>query len=442
MSGRAYDAFSELIPPYPHFGAEAAPEGTSWPVPAPRTVDNCNDDGSPGTLRAEIEAAASGDTIDLSQLACSTITLGLPITISQNSLTLSGAGSDTLTISGGNQWPLFRHVGIGTLAISGLTVAHGYLLNSGPAKGGCIYSAANVILTASVVSNCLVASSTSDAEGAGIYSASELTLVSSTLTGNHAIALAGGPGIHAFGGGAWARSFHSKYSTISNNSAHDYSPSPGGIGGGIYVYVYGGAQIESSTISGNIADEHAAIYAGKSSLNVTNSTISGNSSNYGGAILGSQQAMTLTSSTVAFNKSSVGASGITIRGADLILQSSIVADNIGSSDIQGSLASVLGSNNLVGSSDLQLPADTIHDCPKLDPLRDNGGGVRTHAIRLGSLAIDHGNNDADLLHDQRGAARVTGASADIGAFERQASDVDERIFFDSFDGGLASPCGQ
>src|SRR5512144_262636 len=38
-------------------------------------VMNCNDSG-PGSLRDAITAAASGATIDLSQLACSTITLG------------------------------------------------------------------------------------------------------------------------------------------------------------------------------------------------------------------------------------------------------------------------------------------------------------------------------------------------------------------------------
>ena len=37
-------------------------------------VSNCNDAG-PGSLRAAAEAALSGDVIDLTALACSTITL-------------------------------------------------------------------------------------------------------------------------------------------------------------------------------------------------------------------------------------------------------------------------------------------------------------------------------------------------------------------------------
>jgi hypothetical protein len=438
-SGQASYGFSKLI-----LGAAAASESSSWQVPGPRTVDNCNDDGSPGTLRAEIDAAADGETIDLSQLACSTITLGSPIQILQNSLILSGPGADNLTIIAGNDSLLFQQLGIGTFGIDRLKITNGYHFNTGPAKGGCIYSVANVTLTNSVVSNCVVASSTSDARGGGIYTAGDLTLVSSTITGNHALTLAVAPGYHAYGGGAYVShgNFHSKYSTISNNSAHDFSPHPTGFSGGIWIWL-GGTQIENSTISGNTADQCAAIFAG-SQLSLTNSTISGNSAEFRPGICGSQIAITLTNSTVAFNKSSTGGGGgLSIYYTNLTLQSSIVADNIGSSDIKGSVGfMVLGSNNLVGSSNLQLPPDTIHDCPKLDRLADNGGGIRTHALRLGSPAIDYGNNDAGLIHDERGAPRVTGTFADIGAFERQVSDVDERIFFDNFDDGSGGPCDQ
>ena len=38
-------------------------------------VTSCADDGSPGTLRSGVNAAANGDVVDLTQLACSKITL-------------------------------------------------------------------------------------------------------------------------------------------------------------------------------------------------------------------------------------------------------------------------------------------------------------------------------------------------------------------------------
>jgi hypothetical protein len=46
--------------------------------------------------------------------------------------------------------------------------------------------------------------------------------------------------------------------------------------------------------------------------------------------------------------------------------------------------------------------------------------------------LDHGNNNADLATDQRGMARITGSSADIGAYEWNAPD--EHLFFSEFEG--------
>src|SRR5262249_17140353 len=68
-------------------------------------------------------------------------------------------------------------------------------------------------------------------------------------------------------------------------------------------------------------------------------------------------------------------------------------------------------------------------------LATNAGPTPTHALLPGIPAIDHGNNDAGLATDQRGAgfARVAGARADIGAFEVQSAPPDP-IFADGFDG--------
>ena len=99
---------------------------------------------------------------------------------------------------------------------------------------------------------------------------------------------------------------------------------------------------------------------------------------------------------------------------------------------------IRGANNLVMSADaaLVLPADTLHDDPQLFPLNDNGGPTRTHALVATSPAIDAGNNAAALDFDQSGAhfARVSGAAADIGAFEAQRQQEDDVIFKDGFDG--------
>ena len=60
--------------------------------------------------------------------------------------------------------------------------------------------------------------------------------------------------------------------------------------------------------------------------------------------------------------------------------------------------------------------------PKLGPLADNGGPTKTHALYIGSPAIDAGddticaNSPINNL-DQRGEARPVGVHCDIGAYE-------------------------
>lgn len=59
--------------------------------------------------------------------------------------------------------------------------------------------------------------------------------------------------------------------------------------------------------------------------------------------------------------------------------------------------------------------------PMLDALALNGGPTATMRLLSGSPAINAGGNPAALATDQRGAARVVGAAADMGAFESHPS---------------------
>jgi hypothetical protein len=70
--------------------------------------------------------------------------------------------------------------------------------------------------------------------------------------------------------------------------------------------------------------------------------------------------------------------------------------------------------NLVGSA--AAPID-----PLLGPLQDNGGPTKTHALLIGSPAIDAGNNAYATDWDQRGEGfpRIVNGIIDIGAFEYQ-----------------------
>ena len=53
----------------------------------------------------------------------------------------------------------------------------------------------------------------------------------------------------------------------------------------------------------------------------------------------------------------------------------------------------------------------------LGPLQDNGGPTFTHALRLGSPAVDAGDPEQCRRRDQRGVPRPQGVTCDIGAFE-------------------------
>ena len=106
-----------------------------------------------------------------------------------------------------------------------------------------------------------------------------------------------------------------------------------------------------------------------------------------------------------------------------------------------SAVTVSGSNNLIRVATGSVPDGTLSGmCPLLKPLRDKGGGTRTHALSSTSPAIDRGNNDnfdpiiqATMVWDQRGFshARQSGTNTDIGAFEVDQNDM---VFDSGFDG--------
>jgi hypothetical protein len=422
-------------------GIAQAPKG---PILA---VDNCVDDGSPTSLRGLIAAAPDNSTIDLSQLACSKITLqqGV-ITVNQTNLALQGpsvgAGEPPgLTIDANNASRVFLHIGLGNFGLSNLAVEHGNYSSTAFAEGGCVMSFGNVGLSHSVVSHCTLegTSATIAARGGGVYVHGSLNLDTSTISDSHVSNVTGGG---SEGGGAFVAGdfFQAFTSTISNNSA--YAPQgDGGTGGGFVAMR--NAEVRNSTISDNSA-KYAGALAFKGTAPFTagilTSTISGNvgTQSVGGVL--SAADTTIANSTIAFNRSAneiFGYSeGVFFQGP-LTLTSSIIASNVGPlglSDL-GSIAgeAFTASNNLITASSVPLTGtSTITECAKLEPLHDNGGPTLTHALKLNSPAIEMGV-PGPLNFDQRHLPRVAGAAADIGAVEMQAGEWDDRISMDGFD---------
>jgi hypothetical protein len=429
-------------------------------------VTNCNDAG-PGSLRASVLAAAEDDTVDASQLQCSTISLTTGfIAVGQNSLKIIGPGADKLTIDGKDdpQYNIFFHAGNGDLEIDHLAMSNGYLYLNDPHKylgGGCIFSAGNVKLNYTTVSFCEVYAAGLPARGGGVFAQGDLHLTHSVVTGNRADTKGGS--YPTYGGGVFSNGFITlDNSTISYNNAYN--------GGGVrsnteMIVLYStisnnysdtGAGIDchcvlliaGSTISGNGGFTSGGVYI-QNPINgqpqpatIFNSTITGNRTTgfYAAGAVDSRVPLTITGSTIAFNMSSTyyKNSAVYAASGSLELENSIVAENFPADLAVHSGITLSGANNLIVSQFAPALPGTITACPQLEPLADNGGPTFTLALRSTSPAINAGANPLMLTSDQRGAGypRVFGAKADIGAFEWQGVPGDH-VFRNGFDAAAA-----
>src|SRR5438105_7471936 len=176
------------------------------------------DDSGPGSLRAGISSAQSGDQIVFSLPANSTIMLTSGELLINTNLTIDGASTSGLTVQRSTAigTPDFRIFNIASgnfnVTISGLTISNGKA--AGDIGGGILNQSTGTLnVTNSTISN----NSATDGSGAGIFNSSgTLTITNSTLSGNSA------PG--GLGGGIFNSSSIGTLtitnSTISGNSAH------------------------------------------------------------------------------------------------------------------------------------------------------------------------------------------------------------------------------
>jgi hypothetical protein len=418
-------------------GLAAAVPGPATTLGVTHLVTTCADQLVPtcdgvddGTLRKAFSCAGNGDTIDLTQLKCSAISLSSALTDSGAAyVTLQGPGRDLLAIDAGGTGRALVHNGKGALSVIGLTVRNGVLNNPYDyAGGGCIYSYGNVTLQYSTVTSCAAsAQGYYVARGGAIFANHNVALFSSTISGSSVYS----PGGNSAGAGIYANSVTLETSTISGNTAASGQRS--GFGAGIYAT--GNVSVAYSTISGNAASgTGGAVFGDK--LSMFESTVSGNDAFVVGGVYARKSAH-VYNSTFAKNTSRVDAAGLLVHApADIRLESSIIALNTSSGygyDVGASAGlTVTGTNNLImaGSGVLTFPAGTISADPKLGPLQDNGGPTQTHALLSGSPAIDHGNNITGSGADQRLFNRVVGPGIDIGAVE-----FVDRIFVSGFDPG-------
>jgi hypothetical protein len=399
--------------------------------------------------------------------------------ITVDSVTINGEGSGQTIIDGGSIDQVFQVMPGAVLSLNGLTVQNG----SGPTAGG-IHNTGVLTLDDVFVSN---------NTGDGIFNEGILTLENGKVDNNSESGIASSPSPYAEvivlnsrisendltgintqntiltvdmsmvdgnqEGGIFAIGSEVTVvdSTISGNMSS-------GVGGGLFLSLDAGDRILRSTISGNTAvGDGGGIYfwgslMGENHLVLENVTITGNQAgeNGGGLIAdsgaGSEVAMfnvTIAKNEADYNGNNDGDGGgiYNQNGARVSINNSLLAANLdgtgsGSNvpDCSGALDS--GGYNLFGAVDgnctitgtttgnqagtIPAPLD-----PVIGGLGDNGGPTYTHALLMGSPALEAGDpagcekfGGSVFSDDQRRWTRPIDvdldgtAICDIGAFER------------------------
>jgi hypothetical protein len=363
---------------------------TVIPCASNPTVTSADDDGDTDTLRYAITNICSAPNnkinFNITGAGPHTITLTTGQIAIDKDVVINNASGESITIDANHLSRIFKISSGKTATIKGLNI-----INGQPA------------LTEA---------------GGGIFNEGTLNLINSTVSGNSTRSNNGGGGIYSFGG-----TLNLINSTVSGNSAHTH-------GGGIFP---AGATVTiiNSTITNNHADSDnsapgltddvgggigGGIYAGGSTVTVHNSIVAGN-----------------------FNGDGVTDTPDDISGT---LQATSSFNLIGDAATSGGLQDKsvdAAHGNIVGNAG----SGTINIATVLNILlASNGGTTRTHALVLGSPALDAGSNsnlpadtydtddDANVAEtlpvDQRGTGFArkldsddsgTTQTVDIGAYE-------------------------
>jgi len=387
-----------------------------------------------------------------------------------NDVTITGSTfTDNTSDSGGGAVKVYGDDDNAVVTITDTTISG----NTADGYGGGLYVSYVVDLT---ITGSTITDNTADAEGGGggyLYSIyGDISITDSTISGNTAGTYGGGlylgSDIGSDGG-----SVTITRTTIADNTA------TGDTGGGLYLNdLYVPVTVRSSTISGNTATAGGGIYFSTfqgdaaAALIIENSTISGNSATVGdgGGIFFGDTAydLELVMTTITANTAGGGGDGIYFQPPAVppfTAAKAPRADRTGPKGTatprapreRGPRASVAGTQSATGAiiwgngtedlggtgtltstknvigtkaADITVTGTALATDPLLGPLTDNGGPTQTHALLVGSPAIDAGPTPVPTFpgneYDQRGPdyTRVVNGTTDIGAYEVQPLDPD------------------
>ncbi len=287
-------------------------------LPTILTVTTTADSG-PGSLRADVAAAHSGDTIDLSGLSGQTIALTSGELVLNKNLTIQGPGAtqSPVTISAAGFSRVFEIDGSGTnVALSNLNLTGGIGRAGNAAgaaapdgQGGAIWNGGTLTLTA-----CNVSGNQSPAQGGALWNRGTLTLNACNLASNSCY---GGPGTVALGGAICnAGTLTVNSSTLSGNSA-GITSFDSGAGDGGAICNTGTLAVSNSSLSGNwayVAGTNGGYGGGifnasNASATVTGGSLSGNVGQQDGGGISNDGTITLSGCTVSGNFTNDGRGG-------------------------------------------------------------------------------------------------------------------------------------
>lgn len=348
-----------------------------------------------------------------------------------NPVTILGLGAQQSLIDGAGLDRLLEVMAGSTLEVRNLTLRNGRT----SFYGGAIENHGDTRLRGIRLENNRAWGAFEPGSGAGIANYGNLSVHSSVLQNNSAIA---GEAYQGRGGGIFnSGTLLVRDSSFSGNHASDDDDT--GMGGGLYNQ--GSADVARSTFSGNSSSGSGAAINNLGQLKLTNSTLSGSSlqSYRNGAAFNNGQDYPPFSGipqALLINVTIAGNLGYGLSNyGQLLLRNSLIAgntDEYGETAHNcgnfGSSATYRARGLLLGSGPGNCTADYYVENAEtfthlLYPLSDNNANTQTHALRKGSLAVDAGIGSC-TQHDQRGLTRPRDgdgddiAVCDLGAYER------------------------
>ena len=313
---------------------------------------------------------------------------------------------------------IFNNLGtVNIMNTSGATVITGNIADGAPfgSGGGILSSGGTFNITGATISM-----NETVRAGGGIENAAAIMSISGSVLNNNDISTAGaiatatpgnGGAIHVTGAGSMSIVMCTADGNVVANE-----------GGAFWGSGMGTMTVTRSTASNNTALDGGGLFlqAGGGTLTVNYSTVSGNTATNGGGVQPEGGTLNLTGVTIASNTATTGG-GVNVLATVVNSNSSLIANNSAATgpDFNGAFASAMFTllENASGSSGITnaVSGNIVGIDPLLQPLANNGGPTKTHALGCGSVAINAGD-PGNASSDQRGVA-VSGSARDQGAYE-------------------------